>query len=74
MCCFRTGFVKAVENTLRLKENALFFAGLPCCSFVFINLATSKRSRYRPFGDCSLGYVQDSNVFLACMASFVTSV
>ncbi|CAK9034090.1 Uncharacterized protein SCF082_LOCUS20749 [Durusdinium trenchii] len=61
----RRGFIRALEHTLRLKELGLLFAGLPCCSFIFLNLATSRRSRETPFGDTLKKYVFDSNVLAA---------
>ena len=70
MCVrMRRGFIRALEHTLRLKELGLLFAGLPCCSFIFLNLATSRRSRETPFGDALKKYVFDSNVHLILNAS-----
>ena len=60
----RHGFVKAMENTLRLKELGLLFAGLPCHSFIWLNLATSLRSATRPFGDNVKLCVRQSNACL----------
>lgn len=56
---------RAVECTLRLKEGGLMFAGLPCHSFIFLNLATSMRSQETPLGDESKLYVRQSNAYLS---------
>ena len=56
---------RSVENTLRLKEGGLLFAGLPCHSFIFLNLATSMRSEATPFGDEQKLYVRQSNAYLS---------
>ena len=57
----RQGFAMALQNTLRLKEGGLLFAGLPCHSFVFLNLATSQRSSLHPLGNESELYIRLSN-------------
>lgn len=60
----RTGWLTAVEFTLRLREFGLFFAGLPCCSFIWLNRSTSMRSEDLPFGDQLKRYIQEANVLL----------
>lgn len=60
----RHGMLRACQNTLRVKENGLVFAGLPCHSFIFLNLATSCRSATCPFGDQEKLYVRQSNGYL----------
>ena len=55
------GFLKAVALTLRLKEQGLLFAGLPCGSFVFISTGTHRRSRARPWGEEHREFVQQGN-------------
>ena len=60
----RTGWLTAVEFTLRLREFGLFFAGLPCCSFIWLNRSTSMRSADVPFGDQLKLYIQQANVLL----------
>ena len=41
-----------------------FFAGLPCCSFIWLNRSTSMRSADVPFGDQLKLYIQQANVLL----------
>lgn len=57
----REGFLKAIQNVLKMQPGALLTAGPPCASFTFINQGTSKRSRQRPFGNCLLRYVAAAN-------------
>lgn len=58
----RPGFLRAILLTLRLEEGGLVSAGPPCGSFVFINLHTSGRRKWRPFGFASIRkYVRDAN-------------
>ena len=64
-CCPpRTGFTQAVLGTLRLKADGLLHLGPPGGSFVWLNLATSKRSRTRPYGDESKPYVNTASLTL----------
>ena len=67
----RTGWLTAVEFTLRLREFGLFFAGLPCCSFIWLNRSTSMRSEDLPFGDQLKRYIQEANVLLDNWISIV---
>lgn len=60
----RVGLCQAVQYILRLKPYAMCVGGPPCSSFVWMNVATSKRSKTRPFGNTALGYIQSSNKFL----------
>ena len=60
----RKGWLIALEYCLRLKEFGLFFAGLPCCSFIWLNRSTSMRSQHTPFGDQLKIYVQEANLQL----------
>jgi hypothetical protein len=47
----RLGWFAAVLVILQLVEDGLVMCGLPCSSYVFINLGTSKRSKENPFGN-----------------------
>ena len=58
----------AIEYTLRLVEFGLLFGGLPCCSFVWLNRATSLRSAETPLGDQLKLYIQQANVSLGLKA------
>lgn len=63
----RQGLCRATLAILRLVEEGLAFAGLPCSSFVYLNRATSFRSRNKPLGDESKSYVSGANTFPSCM-------
>ena len=56
----RIGFLKAIQLMLRLQQGGLATAGPPCGSFVFLNVATSGRSKSRPLGG-KYQYVKDAN-------------
>ena len=62
----RSGFAAAISGVLRVKPDGLVFLGPPCGSFVYINRATSKRSRERPYGDESRAYVEEASLTLGC--------
>ena len=59
----RTGFLKSIQVILKLKEGGLATAGPPCGSFVFLNMATSKRTRSKPLGG-RWEYVKRANQIL----------
>lgn len=48
------GFVIAIRDTLRLVIHGLFFAGVPCFSFIWMNRSNTGRSAAAPLGnpDC----------------------
>ena len=66
----RKGFLKCLLNTLRLRPDGLLAAGVPCSSFVWVNLATSLRNLGNVFGDESRGYVKEANQ-IACRAALL---
>ena len=71
----RSGLLLAIRETLRVRESGLLCAGPPCGSFVFLNMATSGRSKRRPFGN-SWAYVKQANRKLGlhrCKTWFVCS-
>lgn len=68
----REGFLKAIQNVLKMQPGALLTAGPPCASFTFINQGTSKRSRQRPFGNCLLRYVAAANQTLVFNKYYIT--
>jgi len=59
----RTGWMNALKMTLQLKPGGLLVGGPPCSSWVWINRATSKRSKVRILGDSSREYVRLSNQY-----------
>ena len=61
----RSGFCKFLQVILRLVPLGVLVAGPPCSSFVWVNKATSKRSRARPLGDSTKSYVRESNTTFA---------
>lgn len=66
----RSGFGKAIQGCLRLKEGGLCHIGLPCSSFIWLNRATSQRSLDSAWGDESKSYVSDSNTKLGSLYCF----
>lgn len=60
----RAGFAQAVLGTLRLAPDGLLTLGPPCSSFVWVNSATSRRSRTAPYGDSKRAYVRMANLSL----------
>ena len=63
----RNGLITATRLILRLKENSLVSAGLPCTSYVWVNAGTHGRTREAPLGFTRHKYVRDANVWLSCM-------
>ncbi len=60
----RYGFAMALLAILKLRRGGLLVLGPPCGSFVWVNLATSKRSVLNPFGDSSRPHVSMGNLCL----------
>ena len=58
----RTGFIKAVQLVLRVKEGGCVTAGPPCSSFIVLNMGTSGRSSTRPLGHSWRPYVVQANL------------
>ena len=57
----------ATTTLLKMKEDSLLIAGLPCCSFVFMNAFTSGRSVARPLGyHESPPHIRTANLSLDC--------
>lgn len=67
----RTGLCHAILGTLRIKEDGLLSLGPPCSSFVFINSATSGRTRRQPLGYEHRPYVEMASMSLACDIYFI---
>ena len=57
----RRGFLKLLQKTLRGKPGSLLHAGPPCSTWVWINSATSGRSRADPNGNTCQPSVYDAN-------------
>ena len=60
----RLGFSQAVLGVLRVKADGLIHFGPPCSSFVWLNRATSGRSRSRPYGFEDRTYVEAASLKL----------
>ena len=60
----RFGFYTILLMVLRLRPGGRVVAGPPCVSFVWINRATSLRSRARIFGDTAKAYIKAANAIL----------
>jgi hypothetical protein len=68
------GFLRAIKNILRLRRHALFWAGIPCSTFVWINRGTSKRSRECPLGCVDAPSAHAANVMTSrwCLLVLLT--
>jgi len=60
----RCGFYSILLMVLRLRPGGLLIGGPPCGSFVWINRATSLRSRARILGDTTKSYIRAANAIL----------
>ena len=71
----RSGFLKLLQQALRVRPDGLAAFGVPCSSYIFLNCPTHKRCPERPFGDENLAYVRAANLscpeLFACPASEV---
>ena len=66
--CFqnlRSGFYRAVLQTLRCCPDALLCMGPPCSTYVFMSLGTSLRSETRPYGNEDLQSIELGSLFLS---------
>ena len=59
------GFAKAVGLPLRLMATGLFFAAVPCNSYIFLSSGTHGRSEGWPFGRECYAFVHDGTVLAA---------
>ena len=58
----RSGFLKLLQQALRVRPEGLGAFGVPCSSFVFMNSATHMRSESSPYGNIELDYVVVANM------------
>lgn len=63
-CVPRRGFMKLLQLVLKTRADGLIHCGPPCSTWVWVNRATSRRSRDVPQGDLSVPSVSSSNTFL----------
>ena len=56
-------------ETLRLRGDGLLAGGVPCSSFVFMNMATSQRHEH-VLGDESKAYIREANS-IACRTALL---
>eukprot|EP00435_Cladocopium_sp_Y103_P026133 s332_g6.t1 len=56
------GFLKLIQLVLKTRADGLIHCGPPCSTWVWVNRATSKRSRDSPAGDASVPSVASSNL------------
>ena len=65
----RSGFLCLLLMVLRLAPDALAVIGLPCISFVFLNLGTHGRTKLKPYGnETTRQYVKDANTKLGSIS------
>ena len=57
----RPGWYICILRVLQLRPGGLLVGGPPCGSFVWVNRATSLRSKSRVFGDTTKKYVRMAN-------------
>lgn len=67
------GFFLALKNTLRVRHNGLLWCGVPCSSWVWISMATTKRTMpgHGIMGDPGLECVECANTIAARTALLV---
>ena len=58
----RRGFLKLLQQALRVRPDGLGAFGIPCGSYIFLNCPTHLRSEERPFGNEDLPYVAVANL------------
>lgn len=56
--------MKLVQLVLKTRGDGLIHCGPPCSTWVWVNRATSRRSRDVPEGDPTVQSVASSNMFL----------
>ena len=59
----RSGFLKLLQQALRVRPDGLAAFGIPCSSYIFLNSPTHRRTPDTPFGNESLDYVSIANLF-----------
>ena len=67
----RSGFLKLLQQALRVRPEGLAAFGIPCSSFVFMNAATHMRTESTPFGNIELDYIVVANT---CFPQFYYAV
>lgn len=60
LSCLRGGWLHAIQLVLQVREGGLVSAGPPCGSFIYLNMATSGRSKWTPLGG-QRAYVKAAN-------------
>ena len=60
--CSDSGFCRCIALALRLQEGGLAFAGVPCCSFVFVSRSRHRRSATDPMGAQNTEWVRKQNI------------
>ena len=60
-----------LKMVLKLKVKGLLVGGPPCGSWIWVNRATSQRTRQRIFGNTSRGYVKDANTNLCLIRAAI---
>ena len=69
----RNGFLKLLQMALRVRQDGLATFGIPCGSYVFLNLPTHQRTPECPFGDESKEYVALANQ-IGCRTALIIMV
>lgn len=58
----RCGFLKLLQQALRVRPDGLAAFGIPCGSYIFLNCPTHCRTPDNPFGNENLGYASTANM------------
>ena len=59
----RNGFLKLLQEALRVRPDGLAAFGVPCGSYIFLNSPTHQRNPTNPFGNEERGYVCTANMW-----------
>ena len=65
----RHGYLKLIQQALRVRPDGLGAFGIPCGSYIFLNSPTHQRDAAHPFGNEDLGYIQVANLSMPEFAS-----
>ena len=58
----RQGYLKLIQQALRVRPDGLGAFDIPCGSYIFLNSPTHQRDAEQPFGNEDLHYIQVANL------------
>lgn len=68
-----SGFLKLLQQALRVRPDGFAGFGIPCGSYIFLNCPTHQRSAAQPFGNEDLRYIQIANQ-IGCRTALILLV